>query len=180
VYSKQIPKWRRIVLGIRKLNPEEKSIFEKFDIEILNARKKIKNTFRNYEKPIDVSKIIELWEQRRIKFTELIKQNKRNEYEWKFMLGLHIHHKYYVKSLLAWEYKDDALVTLCQTCHESIHKEQKIEVYNDEYDLIDHYKYCSRCHGAGVFPEYSHVQNGICFKCNGLRYEELLTNANHL
>jgi 5-methylcytosine-specific restriction endonuclease McrA len=177
VYYKEIPKWRRMVFGIRKLNSEEKSIFEKFDLEILNAHKKIKNTFRNYEKPIDVSEVINLEEKRRIKFTELSKQNKKHDYEWLFMLGLHIHHKYYVKNLFAWEYKDDALITLCETCHENLHKDKTIEVYNDEHELIGHYKYCIRCHGAGVFPEYSHVKNGICFRCNGLRYEELITNV---
>ena len=89
------------------------------------------------------------------------------------MLGLHIHHKYYIKGLRAWEYKNDALITLCQTCHENLHKDQETPIYDDNFELIGHYKNCKRCHGAGVFPKYSHVQDGICFECNGLRYSNL-------
>ena len=34
---------------------------------------------------------------------------------------LNAHHKYYSYDLKAWEYPDDALITLCKTCHETIH-----------------------------------------------------------
>lgn len=30
---------------------------------------------------------------------------------------LHVHHRYYKKELLAWEYPDEALITLCHHCH---------------------------------------------------------------
>ena len=30
---------------------------------------------------------------------------------------LHVHHKYYKKTLMAWEYPDEALITLCFKCH---------------------------------------------------------------
>lgn len=26
---------------------------------------------------------------------------------------------------------------------------------------------CSRCGGSGYFPQYSHIEGGICFKCRG-------------
>jgi DnaJ-class molecular chaperone len=26
---------------------------------------------------------------------------------------------------------------------------------------------CDRCFGKGVLPHYSHVDDGVCFKCNG-------------
>lgn len=35
---------------------------------------------------------------------------------------------------------------------------------------------CKRCAGYGYFPEYKHVENGICFRCGGNRYEELITH----
>lgn len=35
---------------------------------------------------------------------------------------LHAHHKYYISSKLPWEYKIESLITLCQYCHEEIHK----------------------------------------------------------
>lgn len=37
---------------------------------------------------------------------------------------LHVHHKGYVSSLLPWEYPDDALITLCESCHQEVHKKQ--------------------------------------------------------
>jgi len=33
---------------------------------------------------------------------------------------------------------------------------------------------CKGCHGAGMFPEYIHVEPGICFRCKGAKYEELI------
>lgn len=178
VYSKKIPKWKRMILGIRKLDSKEKVVFEKYSFQINELKKKFKNSFDHdrFQKLVD--KNLELKEKRRIEFIELNKRNNKKEFEWIFMLGLHIHHKYYIKGFNAWEYKNNALITLCQSCHENLHKNQKIPVYNRELELLGHYKYCERCHGAGVFPEYSHVQNGICFRCHGLRYEELITNAN--
>jgi hypothetical protein len=34
---------------------------------------------------------------------------------------LHIHHLYYIKDAMPWEYPDAALITLCHQCHESCH-----------------------------------------------------------
>lgn len=31
---------------------------------------------------------------------------------------LHIHHKYYEYGVEIWQYKNDALITLCKKCHE--------------------------------------------------------------
>lgn len=31
---------------------------------------------------------------------------------------LHVHHKYYEPNLMAWEYPNEALITLCLWCHE--------------------------------------------------------------
>ena len=33
---------------------------------------------------------------------------------------LHVHHKYYIEGLKPWEYDDDALISLCKNCHESV------------------------------------------------------------
>ena len=87
----------------------------------------------------------------------------------------HVHHKYYFLNALAWEYPDDALVLLCHKCHFQFHKENTVPIYLDE-NMIDVMECtpCSRCFGAGHFPEYNHIQNGVCFRCNGARYEELI------
>jgi hypothetical protein len=36
-------------------------------------------------------------------------------------MTLHIHHLYYKTELLPWEYPDEALLTLCELCHEKAH-----------------------------------------------------------
>jgi len=33
-----------------------------------------------------------------------------------------VHHKRYIKGLMAWEYKDNDLITVCKLCHYKIHK----------------------------------------------------------
>ena len=83
---------------------------------------------------------------------------------------LNVHHKYYIKGHKAWEYVDDALVTLCTECHSSIHKDLVIKtpLYNEVRDLIkDNLPLCPRCNGKGYLPEYAYNENGICFKCWG-------------
>jgi hypothetical protein len=91
-------------------------------------------------------------------------------------INMHVHHKFYIKEKLPWDYEDSALITLCNWCHWELHEKSIIPIYklvnNQLYEL--NYTPCNRCNGAGVFPEYKHVQNGICFKCNGNRYEELI------
>lgn len=93
--------------------------------------------------------------------------------EWIFFNKLHVHHKFYDKSKLPWEYPYDAFQTLCWECHEKLHQNFKIPVY-DSQKIIDYLTPCKRCNGAGEFPEYYHVENGICFECNGAKYQELI------
>jgi len=88
---------------------------------------------------------------------------------------LHVHHCYYVLSNLPWEYPDEALKTLCNWCHWKFHEENKVPVYETIEKLKNlAYQPCIRCNGAGWFPEYKHVQSGECFRCKGLKYEELI------
>ena len=96
---------------------------------------------------------------------------------------LQVHHKYYVLNNsndkvfnLPWNYEDDCFITVCVDCHKKIHDEVKIPIYigdqeNEELDLKG-FTFCKRCDGFGRLPQYYYVSNGICFKCNGLRYEE--------
>lgn len=88
----------------------------------------------------------------------------------------HFHHSYYVKDKLPWEYKLDSLKTLCNWCHWEFHENNNVPIYFEkEGELVEmNYIPCFRCNGAGIFPEYKHVENGICFRCNGSRYEELI------
>lgn len=90
---------------------------------------------------------------------------------------LHVHHKHYIYGLDPWEYKDTELVTLCERCHSELHARQNVPVYRiEEGNLVEvHLTTCSRCGGAGWFPQYKHVQGGICFRCYGAKYDELIS-----
>ena len=84
--------------------------------------------------------------------------------------SLNIHHLYYVKDKAPWEYENDALVTLCEECHRSIHRTSNIPVYIETKTAKTFYSnavICDNCNGAGYLPQYIHVENGICFHCWG-------------
>jgi 5-methylcytosine-specific restriction endonuclease McrA len=87
---------------------------------------------------------------------------------------LNIHHKYYIKNRLPWSYPPDTLTTLCNWCHEELHKNELIKVYDEDNNELTDLTPCRRCDGAGWFPEYDHVEAGICFHCRGAKYEELI------
>jgi hypothetical protein len=94
---------------------------------------------------------------------------------------LHIHHRYYIAERLPWHYDWQCFKTLCINCHYNLHKETVIpffEITVDEnktwYYKKTHKTPCYRCHGAGHFPQFSHVEYGICFRCRGERYEQLI------
>jgi len=83
---------------------------------------------------------------------------------------LEVHHRRYILNRLPWEYPNDDLITLCNHCHTEFHQNNKVPVYSeDELTKLD-YEVCDRCNGYGYLPEHKHVQNGICFKCQGERY----------
>lgn len=86
---------------------------------------------------------------------------------------LHVHHKYYLINSLPWEYPDDALISLCGTCHQNIHDNEDIPVFNDVSKNVKiSLKKCSKCNGSGYISKYYYHMDGICFKCEGNRFEE--------
>jgi len=91
----------------------------------------------------------------------------------KYPIYLHVHHKYYIEDKLPWDYPDDALITMCAKCHFEFHQKNKVKVYSKigkEIILTP----CSRCCGAGIFPEFKHIIGGLCFKCSGRKFEEYI------
>ena len=88
---------------------------------------------------------------------------------------LHVHHKYYIQTIRAWQYRDDALITLCSTCHQDTHDKNTIPVYSDESmtEQLNLTK-CPKCNGSGYLDEYHYYLDGVCFGCNGYKYLELI------
>lgn len=85
--------------------------------------------------------------------------------------SMQVQHKYYVLDKLPWKYPDDALITYCNWCHSEWHQQNKVKVFADEQLTTEvPVSVCSRCSGAGWFPQYKHVENGVCFECNGQRF----------
>ena len=104
---------------------------------------------------------------------DFVKSCDKAEIKWLMCKNLHVHHKYYQIGNSPWEYHNDALITLCWDCHEELHKNEKVPYLDNNGHLISELTTCPRCFGAGCFPEFNHIQNGICFRCNGAKYEEL-------
>ncbi|HEA20632.1 hypothetical protein LCGC14_2592040 [marine sediment metagenome] len=172
IYYGQTLKGQKKVYGIRTLNPVEKEVFKSY-------ASAWKHLFKNpFEDNLE-AKFKQLTTIRASWISKLKEvETKFSELDWKIMTGLHIHHEYYIKNKLPWNYENDALITLCMDCHEELHKNKKVPVYSNELELIGELTNCYRCHGAGWFPEYLKVENGICFRCRGAKYEEI-TNANN-
>lgn len=80
----------------------------------------------------------------------------------------HVHHTYYISGRLPWQYPQEDLQFLCHLCHAHIHQHEKIPVYSNNSKTECRYlTLCDKCNGSGYLPQYEHVQNGICFQCNG-------------
>lgn len=83
----------------------------------------------------------------------------------------HVHHTYYLQNKLPWDIKDEALETLCHKCHSERHQKSTIPVFRIQSDkfieISRENPSCFRCGGTGYLAQFSHVENGVCFKCRG-------------
>ena len=96
-----------------------------------------------------------------------------------YRLILDVHHRYYVRGMPPWEYPDEALLTLCRECHKQLHKTEWVPVYDLKDGKLVKTKLmpCIRCLGSGFFPQYIHIESGICFKCHGARFEAVVSEV---
>jgi hypothetical protein len=91
---------------------------------------------------------------------------------------LEVHHEHYILDRVPWNYPEELLVTMCQSCHQRLHDQHKIFVYEEiggqlvRRNLVP----CSRCSGNGYFPQWEHVENGVCFRCRGSGFEKIEIN----
>lgn len=97
-------------------------------------------------------------------------------------LTLHVHHKRYILERLPWEYGGKDLITMCDECHWKFHEENAVEVFKTINDTLEKINAtpCPKCNGAGKIPKYSHVENGTCFTCRGMKYIELFKDDPNL
>lgn len=79
-------------------------------------------------------------------------------------LPIEVHHIYYKANTQPWEYDNDALMSVCHSCHKHIHQTREIPFLDSNGNLA---RSCDRCNGNGYIPEYNHIASGICFKCHG-------------
>jgi hypothetical protein len=88
---------------------------------------------------------------------------------------LQVHHRYYVRQWLPWEYPDDALATLCLDCHRGLHDQERVPIFDAILGKLVRVEMrpCIRCLGAGFFPQYLHAEGGVCFRCWGGRFEPI-------
>ena len=94
--------------------------------------------------------------------------------------SLHVHHRYYIQGYLPWEYVTSALVSLCADCHYRCHQNHKPTIYQEvkpgKCVALAQVTRCCRCNGTGYIAQYKHVEDGLCFRCYGARYEELIAH----
>ncbi|MBZ9779850.1 hypothetical protein LB452_13055 [Psychroflexus sp. CAK8W] len=95
--------------------------------------------------------------------------SERIEYA-KLTKSLHVHHKCYRKNQDIWDQNNEEYVTLCNVCHKIIHESNQIPFYDSKGINYKFRKPCTRCKGTRYLPQYSYVDNGICYKCNGYGY----------
>jgi hypothetical protein len=94
--------------------------------------------------------------------------------KWMYIPGLHVHHTYYQINLKPREYPNQSLQTLCWICHENLHKNQSVPFLDKNGQEFRKLTPCFWCHGAGWFPQYKHIEQGICFYGRGAKYKELI------
>lgn len=141
-----------------------------YDIEFYSTKYLIKNIELNENKnPFTKTNYKLFTKSIKDKITPFAIRNIESK-DWIYVRDLHVHHKYYQLNKKPWEYPNEALTTLCWQCHEDLHKNLDIDVIDEYGNIIGSKRVCDRCYGAGIFPEYIHVQFGICFECNGHRY----------
>ena len=91
------------------------------------------------------------WQKKRLKILE------RDEFTCQICYDkettLHVHHRYYIRGAEPWDYPDDALVTLCENCHEiegeempriirTLEEELKKQFFSNQVIDIAHGFYC--------------------------------------
>ena len=120
---------------------------------------------------INYSMLLSCFEWKFKRFKILVRDNFQCQDCYEKSSELHVHHNYYIKDSMPWEIDSLALTSLCRQCHSKRHEKENIKVYkeyNGKLIITSHsYLKCPRCNGTGYLPQYKHVEDGICFLCDG-------------
>lgn len=82
-------------------------------------------------------------------------------------IDLNVHHEYYIQGHKAWEYDNDLLVSLCESCHKRRHELSDYYVYSKKGDKLMILETCDKCGGGGHLKQFDYYFNGVCFQCWG-------------
>ena len=132
---------------------------------------------------------VDLWQENIIDIIKkkdtyfVIRENQKTIETCNLNKSLHVHHKLYYYDPLTrhhvypWLYKDEELITLCSKCHMQEHERNIIPTLHKDTLNNILLTACHRCFGWGIFYEFLHYKNGVCFRCGGAKYEELIMPA---
>lgn len=89
---------------------------------------------------------------------------------------LNVHPKKYVFNILPWENCNIEFETYCSCCHIEMHKNEEIISYRLINKNLVPVKMspCLKCLGKGELSQNNHIENAICDRCHGKRFEELI------
>ena len=73
------------------------------------------------------------WQRKRLEI--LGDRGFRCEWCWSDKLTLHVHHQYYVKGRLPWEYPEWCFQVLCKTCHDIV-PDSILEARDNGWEVI--------------------------------------------
>lgn len=143
-----------------------------------NKRKEVLEKDNNKCTECGKLRTLKMWSGNNVMYFTLDKESIKNEEKIEstnIPTNLEIHHKYYILNRFPWEYNNDALITVCRDCHQKIHNNNRIYVWDEKMlnkKILNksEFRECSRCSGKGHLHEYIHVQGGRCFKCGGSGY----------
>ena len=105
---------------------------------IFYGAKLILRSGKKYGQDLYTEKLSDLkWKRKREKILE------RDNYTCQYCgshNNLQVHHKYYMKYPNGsyadpWDYPDDKLITLCETCHKEWHKKYKVKTYYGKWGV---------------------------------------------
>ena len=114
------------------------------------------------------------WEEKR---KTIIERDNKKCTSCDSLVNLQVHLEYLIRQL-PWEYNASALKTLCGECHNSLHSDWRtfIPVYimKEGKKVLFNGAPCIRCGGSGNLPQHRKIQNGICFRCRGCKFDQIL------